>query len=172
MEVILKAKAKAREFPRDAYPLKVGGKYINDGLGNLIVTLDGTHPIEPVKEIRNTDMFVTVGKQWLGDLIMGIQSAPLSYIAVGSGTTPPAVGDTNVETIVGARHLYTNRYRIANIATFSAFFGSSENNGTWGNCGLFDTLTGGTMFCHSTFSPAISKSASNTQTIGFDITIS
>lgn len=168
----IKARAIAREFPANAFPLKIKGNYVRDHQGHLAITLDGVNPIEPIREIRNANMFVTVGKAWLGDLMLGVKATTLSYVGVGSGTTAPAAGDTDVETAVGERHIYTDRFRSANIVTVSTFFASGENNGTWGNAGLFTAVTAGDMFCHSTFAAPITKSTANTQTIDVDISIS
>ena len=67
----IKARAIAREFPANAFPLKIKGNYVRDSSGHLAITLDGVNPIEPIREIRNANMFVTVGKAWLGDVMIG-----------------------------------------------------------------------------------------------------
>ncbi len=167
----IKTRAIVREFPANAFPLKIKGKCVRDRLGHLAITLDSIHSIEPIREIKNANVFVTVGKAWLGDIMLGVKSTTLQYIGVGSGTTAPASGDTDVETAVGARHIYTDKFRSSNIVTVSTFFASGDNNGTWGNAGLFDLVTAGDMFCHSTFSSPVTKSTANTQTLDFDITI-
>lgn len=167
----IKARAVAREFSANAFPLKIKGNYVRDSSGHLAITLDGVNPIEPIREIQNANMFVTVGKAWLGDVMIGVKATTLSYVGVGSGTTAPAAGDTDVETPIGARHIYTDRFRSSNIVTISTFFASGENNGTWGNAGLFTAVTAGDMFCHSTFAAPVTKSTANTQTIDFDLTI-
>lgn len=168
----IKAKAIAREFPALAYPMKIKGNYIRDRFGHLAITLDGENVIEPVREIKNANLFVTMGKAWLGDVMIAVKSTSLQYVGVGSGTAPPAAGDTDVETPIGARHIYTDRFRSSNIVTISTYFSSGENNGTWGNAGLFTAVTSGDMFCKSTFASPVTKSTANTQTIDFDLLIS
>ncbi len=167
-----KARAVAREFEKNAFPLKIKGKYIRDEFGHLAVTLDGRTILDPIQEIENANVFVTVGKAWLGDLMIGVKATTLSYVGVGSGTTAPAIGDTDVETPIGSRHIYTDRFRSSNIVTISTFFASGENNGTWNNCGLFTAVTAGDMFCHSSFAAPVTKSAANTQTLDYDVTLS
>lgn len=167
----IKARAVAREFEKNAFPLKIKGKYIRDEFGHLAMTLDGRTILDPIQEIENANVFVTVGKAWLGDVMIGVKATTLSYVAVGSGTTPPAAGDTDVETQIGARHIYTDRFRSSNIVTISTFFASGDNNGTWNNVGLFTAITAGDMFCHSSFSSPVTKSVSNTQTIDIDVTL-
>ncbi len=167
----IKARAVAREFERNAFPMKIKGKYIRDEFGHLAMTLDGRTILDPIQEIENANVFVTMGKAWLGDIMIAVKSTTLSYVGVGSGTTPPTVGDTDVETPIGSRHIYTDRFRSSNIVTISTFFASGDNNGTWNNCGLFTAVTAGDMFCHSSFVAPVTKSVANTQIIDFDITI-
>lgn len=171
-KIQIKAQAMAREFPAAARPLKIKGNYVRDRFGHLAVTLDDVSILKPTKVIQNANLFVAAGKAWLGDIMIGVKSTTLQYVGVGSGTTAPAAGDTDVETPIGSRHIYTDRFRSSNIVTVSTFFSSSENNGTWGNAGLFDLVTAGDMFCHSTFATPVAKSTANTQTIDFDLTIS
>lgn len=166
----IKAKATAREFPSNAFPLKFDdGKYARNRNGHLIVT-DGDKILNPTKEIHNTDMFVNVGKYFICDILIGATSGQLTHIGVGSCTSTPVVTDTTLVSTVGNYHLYTDRFRATNIATLSTFFSSSENNGTWNETGLF-TGASGIMFCRSTFAAPITKSSTNTQTIDFDITV-
>jgi len=167
----IKARAVAREFDRHAQPRMVAGKYQHDQNNHLVMELDDKI-IEPIREIGNANMFVTQGKAWLGDVMIGVKSTELTHVAVGSGTTAPAAGDTDVETIIGARHVYTDRFRSSAVVTLSTYFSSTENNGTWGNAGVFTDVSAGDMFCHSTFASPVAKSASNTQVVDFDITIS
>ncbi len=166
----IKAEATAREFPSNAFPLKFDNKnYMRDEKGHLIIT-DGEKILTPIKEIKNTDMFVNVGKYWVADMIIGYTSGQLTHVGVGSCTSTPLVTDTNLVSHVGNRHVYTDRFRGTNIDTLSTFFSSSENNGTWNETGVF-TGASGILFCRSTFAAPITKSSTNTQTIDFDITI-
>lgn len=166
----IKAKATAREFPKESFPLKLDDNtYARDEKGHLIIT-DGQKIIEPLKEIHNIDVFVNVGKYWLGDFLIGAVSGSLTHIGVGSCTSTPLVTDTNLVSHVGNRHVFTDRLRAAAVDTFSTFFTSSENNGTWNETGIF-TGASGILFCRSTFAAPIVKASTNTQTIDFDITI-
>ena len=170
IESQIKAKATAREFPANAFPFIMDdNSYARDGFGHLIIT-DGEKILQPIKEIQNTDVFVTVGKYWLANILIGATSGQLTHIGVGSCTSSPLVTDTDLVSNIGTRHIYTDRFRGSNVDTLSTFFGNSENNGTWNETGIF-TGASGTLFCRSTFAAPITKSSTNTQTIDFDITI-
>ena len=167
----IKAKAIVREYPQNAFPLKVSGKYAHSN--TLLMTTDGIVPILPVNEINNTNVIVVDARTLIGDILISEKSDGLSIIKVGSGTTAPTSNDIDVETVISSTKQYTYRYRISGIITISTFFSSVDNNGTWGNAGLFggNSLYSAQMFCHSTFSPTVSKTSANTQTLDFDVTI-
>jgi hypothetical protein len=135
----------------------------------MLVT-DGTNILTPIKEIHNTDMFVTTGKYWIADIMIGEVSGSLTHIGVGNNSSGPTVTDTDLISNIGTRHLYTDRFRGGNVDTISTFFSSSENNGTWNETGIF-TGASGILFCRSTFAGPVTKASSNTQTIDFDITV-
>lgn len=166
----IKAKATARKFPPNAFPLKYDDQtYARDGKGHLIIT-DGCKILQPLQEIYNTDIIVNTGKYWIGNMIIGAVSGSLTHIGVGSCTSTPIVTDTDLVSHVGNRKTCTDRFRGANIDTLSTFFSSTENNGTWNETGIF-TGASGTLFCRSTFAAPITKASTNTQTIDFDLTI-
>lgn len=166
----IKADATAREFQADAFPLKYDDNtYMRDACGHLVIT-DGNKILEPINTITNTDMFVTVGKYWIADLMIGAVSGNLTHVGVGLCTSGPTLTDTNLISSIGTRHLYTDRFRGTNVDTISTFFSSSENNGTWNETGVF-TGASGTLFCRSVFAAPVVKASTNTQTIDFDITV-
>jgi len=167
----IKARAVARQFPKFARPLKIGGNCVHDDKGHIVMSIDGINSVKPLHEIHNADIIVNMGKYWLGDLMLGLKTTNLMYVGIGSGTTPPSSEDTDVETPLGARKIYTDRFRTANIITVSTYFGSGDNNGVWGNCGLFTAITGNDMYCKSTFASSFTKTSANTETLDFDITL-
>lgn len=173
MNFNIKAQATATEFPKDAKPLKINGSYIRDKFGRMIITTDDIYPesIQPTKIIKNANVIVTQGKQWLGDVMIGVKTTTLQYIAVGTGTTTPLSSDTDVEGAIGSRHLYSDRLRTYSTITVSAFYLAAENNGTWGNAGLFTLSTGGDMLCHSTFESAVDHTGALSHRVDFDVTI-
>jgi hypothetical protein len=116
------------------------------------------------------NLIVTAGKNHVADLLIGASTASFNYIGVGSSTQAPAASDTDLITPISPRKQCSDRFRSNNVASFTAFFGSADNNGTWNECGLFTALTGGVMLCRALFSSTITKDATKTETVQWDIT--
>lgn len=123
-----------------------------------------------------TNMFVTAGKVSLADAIRGTTSnnqGIITYCAVGTSTTAPALGDTDLvaETF---RKTISVREVAANVATFSTFFTTTEANGTLREAGLFgddaSAIPGsGTLFCRAAINRT--KTTGDTLTMVWSITI-
>jgi len=132
-----------------------------------------TFDAKPLTTYRVQNLVVTAGKNEIADWIRGSGYASgMNYVGVGSSNQAPTVADTDLIAPIGARKQATDRFRTNNIATISTFFGSADNNGTWNECGLFENPTGGPMLARALFTPSITKDASRTITIDWDITVS
>jgi len=118
--------------------------------------------------IRN--VFTIPGKQTVAGFLAGESVNPMTYIAVGSGTTTPTESDTALESEIG-RKVFTERYRDGNKAYITAFFGSGDANGTWNEVGIFDQASGGIMFARTLFNTPISKDTSKTVAIDWEVTV-
>lgn len=128
--------------------------------------------VKPLEEQVIENLIVTAGKNHIADLIANEGgTVSCGYVGVGSGTTAPVVGDTDLETPIGSRHAVTTDTRNNNVAKFSTFFTFAENNGTWNECGLFWDASAGDMLARALFSPSITKDTARTVTIDWDITV-
>lgn len=74
---------------------------------------------------RTHNLVVTAGKGLIADLLIDTHDGGLTYCALGTGTTAPAVGQTTLAT-EAARKAYTLRSRAANVVSISTFFLASE----------------------------------------------
>jgi hypothetical protein len=129
-------------------------------------------------EIKSDDltknMFVTAGKNGVAaGLIQEASKGFITYCAVGTNTTAPALADTKLGTEL-YRKLISVRSRSGNVSTFQTFFTTAEANGTLKEAGLFgDAATGtvdsGTLYCHLAINRT--KSASDTLTLSWAVTI-
>lgn len=123
-----------------------------------------------VVETRN--LIVTAGKQHIADLLIGATADSFGYVGVGSGTAQPQVSDTDLEFPIPPRRQVTDRFRVNNIASFSTFFGSQDNNGTWQECGLFTLAAGGVMLARALFpNRPITKDTTVTEVVDWDIEV-
>lgn len=99
---------------------------------------------------------------------------PWNYIAIGTGTTAPAAGDTGLSGSQLARIQDTQATYTATPSKqlqLQATFGAGVGTGTVSESGLFDASSGGSMLARQTFT-TITKGASDTLTVTWTITLS
>jgi hypothetical protein len=128
---------------------------------------------ERIVEYKN--IIVTVGLSMIAErLAGGSNNCDITYTAVGTDATAPALGDTTLGTELDRKAVTT----ISNSGTqvlISTFFGASEAIGTLTELGYFGeaasaTPDSGTMFNHAVISEV--KTASETLTIQSTFTMS
>lgn len=130
------------------------------------------HGVKPEKEGVNHNIVVTVGLQHIINILIGTEGSKyiVSECGVGSGSTTPDVGDTDLETAIGSRKTITDKFRTNQTGTFSTFYNSSSNNGTWREAALFWLTSGsGDMICHALFASAFTKDSSKTAVVDWDL---
>jgi hypothetical protein len=124
---------------------------------------------EVVRDIPNT--IVTAGKNDIASLITGAGSV-MTYMAVGTGTTAVAAGDTTLETESDRNALSTSGGTAStNTVEFVAVWNAGDGTGSLTEAGLFSASSGGTMLARTVFS-AVNKGASDVLTITWTITVS
>jgi hypothetical protein len=136
--------------------------------GDLEITLlDDKGNIKQHMAIPN--LIVTVGKSHIAARLQGTSQGVMSYMAVGSVSTTPTVGDLTLNTEIArvALATYTNTN---NTVQATATFAGGTGTGTLREAGLFNASSSGTMLAHTTF-PAITKASSDTLSINWTITI-
>ena len=138
--------------------------------GDLDITLyDEFGNIKQHLEVPN--LIVTVGKNHIASRLVGVTSNVMSYMALGTSSTTPSVGDTGLNAEIASSRtgisLTNSNNTIIATATFGAGVGTSA---TVQEAGLFNASTGGTMLAHTTF-PALNKSSSDTLSVNWTITI-
>ncbi len=141
--------------------------------GAVKITLTG--PDGKVKaEGVHRNLVVTAGKNYLTAWLQAASQAGkfMSYMALGTGSTAVAAGDTALQTEFSgggyARQIgvLTN---VTNTWTNTAVFGPGVATGAITEAGLFSAVTTGTMFSHLVFS-AYNKQALDTITFAWTIT--
>jgi len=106
--------------------------------------------------------------------LLGTSSNVMSHMALGSGTTAAAAGNTALESQLGSRDALTsstqsgtNNESIVYVATFSA----GEATGAVTEAGIFNASTSGTMLCRTVFS-VVNKAAGDTLQVTWTVTFS
>ncbi len=139
---------------------------IKDGLkmsGHVKIALND----EVVKEIPN--LVVTDGKKWVADR-MNDANTVMSHMAVGTGTTAAAAGDTTLDTEED-RNALTSTTVTDNEVAYVAEWAAGDGTGALTEAGLFDASSGGDMLARTVFS-VVNKGASDSLTITWTITVS
>ena len=141
--------------------------------GRVKVTLIG--PDGKIKQQHeNHNLVVTVGKTFLANwLTAATQSTPfMSYVGLGTSTTPAASGDTTLGTeLVGGGYsrqqgALTNS---SNVWTNTVTFAPGNGTAAITEAGLFSASTSGTMFAHQVLA-AYNKQAGDTLIIAWSVT--
>lgn len=143
---------------------------INDQLkmkGSLQVRLND----EVVREVDN--LVVTAGKGYVASRMksdVSGGSAIISHMAIGSGSTSAAAGDTALGSQLG-RVALTSTGISGAVLTYTASFAAGTGTGAVTEAGLFNASSSGTMLCRTVFS-VVNKGSSDSMTITWTVTVS
>ncbi|MEI7510601.1 MAG: hypothetical protein WCJ84_00405 [Candidatus Peregrinibacteria bacterium] len=132
---------------------------------------------EVVKNIVPDVGFANIAEYCINASPAGSFSPKIAYGAVGTGSSAPASGDTQLGTEV-YRATITSQSRVGNVIYNTLFIGLSSANGyTISEFGLFSgsasgTANSGTIFSRILVSPTFSKTSAKTMTIDTSHTFS
>lgn len=130
-----------------------------------------------VRRYTYKNMVVTYGKNAIAQRLAGQSVGSITYCAVGTGTTAPALADTVLEGEI-ERKLVSVRGYSGNVATFDTYFTTEEANGTLREAGLFGNGVGrtasetpdtGQLFCRVAINRT--KSSNDTLTLRWTVTV-
>jgi len=132
--------------------------------GRLQIALNG----EVVQNVDN--LVVTVGKAFVASRMKDTSDTAMSHMAIGSGSTAAAAGDTALGNQLD-RNALTSTTVTNNEVVYSATFAASEGTGAVSEAGIFNALTSGTLLCRTVFS-TVNKGAADSLSITWTITVS
>jgi hypothetical protein len=132
-----------------------------------IVLKDENGQIKHEQEVKN--LVVTVGKNFIASRMKDTTDTAMTHMAIGSGTTAAAVGDTALGTQLGRVSLTSTTVTTNNVA-YVATFPAGTGTGAVTEAGLFNASSGGTMLCRTVFS-VINKGAADTLGITWTVTV-
>lgn len=142
---------------------------LNDKLsltGALTISVNG----EVVREINN--LVVTTGKELVAANLQGGSVAPVTHMAVGTGTVAASAGDTALGSEIDRNALTTSGGTVSGtVVSYVATWLPGDGTGALTEAGLFTASVGGTMLARTVF-PVVNKGADDTVTIAWDVTIS
>lgn len=147
---------------------------INDSLaltGALVIKVNE----EVVQETNN--LVVTAGKNWVADRMANANTV-MTHMAIGTGTTAAAAGDTTLETESDRNTLSTSGGTVSgNTITYEATWPAGDPNSASGSnvaiteAAIFDAATGGDMLARTVFA-VVNKTDLDSMTITWTITVS
>lgn len=123
---------------------------------------------EVVQEVNN--LVVTTGKNFVASRIKDATATAMSHMAIGTGSTSPAAGDTALGNESARVALTSTTVTNADVAYVSSF-GAGTGTGAITEAGLFNASSSGTLFCRTTFS-VVNKGADDSMTITWTVTVS
>lgn len=138
--------------------------------GRVSIVITG--PDGKVKETVEIDnLVVTVGKNFITSRMAGATKNPMSHMAIGSGSTAPAAGNTTLGTELARVALnVSGGTATANSIEYVGTFAPGVGTGTVYEAGLFNAGAAGDMLARVTF-PIVTKGATDQMAITWTVTI-
>ena len=145
---------------------------INDDLklrGDVAIVLkDKNGNVKESREIKN--LVVTAGLTFICSRMAGTSAGVMSHMALGSGTTAAAAGQTDLVSILGSREALDSSTASANTIAYVSSFEAGEGTGAVTEAGIFNAASSGTMLCRTVF-PVVNKQADDTMSVTWTITL-
>lgn len=124
-----------------------------------------------VKDERDLDnLVVTAGKGYIASRMKDATATAMSHMAIGTGTTAAAAGQTALVTEANRQALTSTNVSGGQI-TYSSTFGNGQGTGALTEAAILNASSGGTMLCRTVFS-VINKGANDTLAITWTVTVS
>lgn len=125
-----------------------------------------------VKETREIDnLVVDAGLDYIASRMKDATATAMTHMALGSGSTAAAAGDTDLGSILGSRETLDSTTVTDNTVVYVSSFEAGDATGAVTEAGIFNASTGGTMLCRTVFS-VVNKAADDTMSVTWTITIS
>jgi len=136
--------------------------------GDVKIEVTRADGSKDTKEIKN--LVVTTGLNFIVSRMKDATDTVMSHMAIGSGNTAAADGNTGLGTELGRVALTSttvNTNTIQYVATFAAGVGT----GPITEAGTFNGSVAGTMLCRTVFG-IVTKDAGDSMTITWTVTVS
>jgi len=133
-------------------------------IGDLSIAING----KVVQEVDN--LVVTTGKNFVASRMKDATATAMSHMAIGTGTTAAAAGDTALGT-EAARQALTSTTVTTNEVAYVASFAAGTGTGAITEAGLLNAASGGTLLCRTVFS-VVNKGADDSMTVTWTVTVS
>lgn len=137
--------------------------------GRLSVVLkDSDGAIKAQRDINN--LVVTAGLGYIASRMKDATATAMSHMAIGTGTTAAAAGDTTLGTELD-RNALTSTTVTDNEIEYVASWSAGDGTGAITEAGIFNASSAGTMLARTVFD-VVNKAANDTLSITWTITLS
>lgn len=113
---------------------------------------------------------VDAGLTFILSRMSGTSKAAMSHMALGTGTTAAAAGQTDLVSLAGSRVALDSTTPSTTTITYVATFGPGVATGAITEAGIFNAATGSDMLCRTVF-PVVNKQSGDTIVITWTITL-
>ena len=135
--------------------------------GELKITV--TKPDGNVHETVVPNIVVTDGKEYIASRMKDATATAMSHMAIGTGTTAAAAGDSALESEAG-RVALTSTTVTSNAVAYVATFAAGTGTGAITEAGILNASSSGDLLCRTVFS-VINKGAADTLGITWTVTV-
>lgn len=137
--------------------------------GDLKIEVRGADgALKAEQEVKN--LVVTTGLGYIASRMKDATATAMSHMAIGSGNTAAALGNTALGTELG-RVALTATTVTNNQVVYTASFPAGTGTGAITEAGLFNAASVGTMLCRTVFA-VVNKEAGDSMSITWTVTIS
>lgn len=133
-----------------------------------LVLKDKNGNVKESREINN--LIVTAGLTYICSRMASASPGVMSHMALGSGTTAAAAGQTDLVSILGSREALDSSTASSNTITYVSSFEAGEGTGAVTEAGIFNAASSGDMLCRTVFS-VVNKEADDTMSVTWTITL-
>lgn len=142
-------------------------------LGRLTLVLKGSDgAVKDVREVKN--LVVNTGLGHITTRMIGTSQGSMSHMALGSGSTAAAGGDTALGSQLGSRNAFdsvTQSGSSNESLIYVTTFAPGEATGAVTEAGIFNAASSGVMLCRTVFA-VVNKGASDTLEVTWTVTLS
>jgi len=137
--------------------------------GKLTVEIkDKKGNVKETRELEN--LVVDDGLAFIASRMKDATATAMSHMAIGTGTTAAASGDSALGT-EAARVALTSTTVTTNAVAYVCSFAAGTGTGAITEAGILNGASGSTLLCRTVFS-VVNKGASDSMTITWTVTIS
>jgi hypothetical protein len=122
------------------------------------------------EDVDRKNLVVSAGIAFIISRMANTSKGVMSHMALGSGTTAAAAGQTDLVTLLGSRVALDSTTPNAANVVYVATFGPGAGTGAVTEAGVFNASTSGDMLCRTVF-PVVNKQSADTMVITWTISL-